>query len=64
MSSPAVAVAVESTPLTALERDCQRRGELFARCFSQYAEAMHQMTDALDRYESVLRDGPRWARST
>ncbi len=49
--------------LNAFERDCRRRGELFARCFGQYADAMHRMTDALGRYETVLRDGPRWARS-
>lgn len=45
---------------TELELSCQRRGELFARCFTRYADAMDQLTDALGQYDGLLRNGPKW----
>ena len=51
-----------ATALTPLQEACRRRGALFADCFERYAAAMQQLTHALGQYETVLRDGPRWAR--
>ena len=61
--------ALPSTSSTHLGLDpelvasCAARGELFNRCFAQYAQAMNQITDALDQYQGMLTNGPRWVQS-
>ncbi|MEM8781600.1 MAG: hypothetical protein AAGE65_01990 [Planctomycetota bacterium] len=64
-AAPAFAVPAIDDPaaVSDLERSCHRRGELFDRCFREYAQAMRRLTGALETYDDLLRHGPAWQRS-
>ncbi|MEM7577045.1 MAG: hypothetical protein AAF328_06165 [Planctomycetota bacterium] len=52
--------ASDQPQISELELACLRRGELFARCFTRYAEAMNRLSHALDGYDASLRACSRW----